>query len=72
MNPQHDPLEVTNRLLQAILLVMVMGPPPPEGRDAFLASVGLRMAKEPEPTPADSGIVQFPDRSRSPRTPEAG
>ena len=64
IQPTH-PLEVTNALLRAIIVLLTIGPPAPEKREAFLASLGIGLTggDSPEKPPSpESEIVQFPDR----------
>ena len=62
-----SPLTETNMLLRAIIIVLVMGKPPPEQIEGFLGSLGIRIGDSgdapDDPQPERSEIVEFPDRS---------
>ena len=64
MIQQANPLEETNMLLRAIIVLLSGSMPEPQ-RGAFLASVGVQVVgKAPDdPQPERSEIVEFPDRS---------
>ena len=58
-----NPLEQTNRLLGALVVLMSRQIADPVERTKFLALVGIEIMAPPEPEPKkDNGIIPFPSR----------